>query len=125
MFRYIAVSLTLVGLLLGPTACTPYVAAGPTHVRIDPQEAPDFGRVRVTTLAGQTVTMKNPRVEEGSIKSANVGAIPLGQVVMAEGIASTRKHNTAESIGAGLVVASGVALGVMMIHTANACGIWC
>lgn len=91
MSRNRAVSLLLVTLFLWVTACSTYASSEPTYIRIDPQEVADYGRVRVTTVLGQTVTMEDPRVEAESIRSRDVGAIPLSQVTEIEAFTNTKK----------------------------------
>ena len=68
-----------------------YAASEPTFVLIEAQEVADYGRVRVTTVLGQTVTMEDPRVEANSIKSRDVGAVPLSQVTEIKAFTITKK----------------------------------
>ena len=128
MYRYCAVSLAAIGLFLGATGCSSYgymetasiiLDPGPAHasgyIQIDPQEANHYGKVRVTTLAGQTVSMKDPRIEDGSIKSREIGAIPLSQVTKVEALASTHDGDyAAENAAAALGVVAGLALFLLL-----------
>ena len=53
------------------------------------------------------MTMEDPRIEDGSIKSQDVGAIPLDQVTDLEAFAKTNKTgDTWLIVGAGVVAAA-------------------
>ena len=115
MFRNRAVSLALAGLLLWVTACSTYGSTEPEFIRIAPSEVEDYGRIRVTTASGQTVTMEDPRLENDSVTSANVGAIPLSQVTEIEAFAKTNKSGDTLLIVGALVVAVAAVGGLILL----------
>jgi hypothetical protein len=97
------VSLALVGLLLWLTGCTSY--------RVIPVgEAPEHGKVRVTSVSVGSTELRNPRVEADSLKG-RVGnydyTIPLAGVSAVEAIGT-------DEVGTVFTVLGLLALGIVV-----------
>ena len=102
MLRNRPVSLALVGLFVGVTACTSYTP-------IDIAEWLDHGKVRVTSVSTGSTEIRDPFVEADSLRGT-VGdydyAIPLAGVSVVEAVGTDVGGTIALSVlGAALVAA--------------------
>ena len=116
MYRSRAVSLALVGLFVWLTACT-------TWKEIEISQLADHDRVRVTTMDGECLEVREPLVQTDSIVG-HVGealtAIPLNDVGTVEANQFSGNKTVALVIFTPVLAAAAIYLGVII-----ACGGYC